>query len=260
MKLSLAGWSLNEQFMRARNGLRLLDFPKVARRRFGLDAIEPNNIFFESTSQKYLLELKKCARDEGVHILNIAVDEPFDMCDGGWQGRRAVNGYAWWIPIAAELGCKAIRANSGGGHIKAFKPTHFQTCAENFAALAERARPLGVRILMENHWGLSADPDRMLKVRKLSGNAFDFLADFGNWPKEIPRYAALKKIMPHAHAVHAKIYKIDARGRHPAFDLGRCVQIARTAGYDDYLGIEYEGGGNQDSGVKYAIRELRKFI
>ncbi len=260
MKLSLAGWSLNERFMQKRNALRLLDFPKVARSRFGIDAIEPNNIFFESTTLKYLRELKKCARNEGVSILNIAVDEPFDMCQGGWLGRRAVNGYAWWIPIAAELGCTAIRANSGGGDARSYSSAQFQACADNFANLADRARPLGIRIVMENHWGLSGDPDRMLKVRKMSSNAFDFLVDFGNWPKTLDRYAALEKIMPYAHAVHAKIYQIDANGRHPSFNLGRCVQIAKSAGYDGFLGIEYEGGGNQDEGVRRAMRELKKFI
>ncbi len=260
MKLSLAGWSLHHQFMRKNRPLRLLDFPKVARRRFGIDALELNHPFFEDTSAAYLRELKKRARGEGVRFLNIAVDEPYDLCADGWQGRRAVNAYGWWIPVAAELGCSAIRANSGGGDIKKFTPHHLRACAENFAELARRARPHGIRIVMENHWGLSSDPERMLKVRRLAGGVFDFLPDFGNWPEGADKYAALQKVMPFAHAVHAKIKDIGADGSHPAFDLGRCVQIAKAAGYDGCLGIEYEGKGDEDTGVRRAVRELKKFI
>jgi sugar phosphate isomerase/epimerase len=260
MQLSLAGWSLNRQFRNDRRSLALLDFPKVARRRFGLEAIEPNNIFFASTSAKYLRELKKRARGEGVKILNIAVDEAHDMCAAGWLGRRAVNAYAWWIPVAAELGCTAIRANSGGGQIKKFAPADLRACAENFAALAARAKPYRVRIVMENHWGLSSCPNRMLKVRKLAGGCFDFLPDFGNWPDGVDKYAALAKVMPFAKAVHAKIKDIGPDGSHPAFDLGRCIQIAKAAGYNGWLGIEYEGKGDEDTGVRRAVRELKKYL
>lgn len=237
----------------------MLDFPKAARQ-LGVDAIEPNNLFFESTSPSYLREFKKRARSEGVSILNIAVDETYDMCATGWEGRRAVNAYAWWIPVAAELGCSAIRANSGGGKIKKFKRSDLEHCSANFRALAERARPHKIRIVMENHWGLSSDPQRMILTRKLSGNTFDFLPDFGNWPEKVARYKALEQIMPFAHAVHAKIRDIGPEGSHPAFDLGRCVQIAKSAGYDGYLGIEYEGKGDELTGIRRAIRELKKFI
>lgn len=260
MKLSLAGWSLNRQFRHPRRPLALLDFPKVARRRFGLEAIELNNVFFAETSAKYLRELTRRARGEGVAILNIAVDEAYDLCASGWMGRRAVNAYGWWISVAAELGCAAIRANSGGREIQEFIPSVLRACAENFAALAARAKPYGLRIVMENHWGLSACPDRMLRVRKLAGNCFDFLPDFGNWPKGVDGYAALAKIMPFAKAVHAKVKEIASDGSHPAFDLGRCVEIARAAGYQGWLGIEYEGAGEENTGIRRAIRELRKYL
>jgi L-ribulose-5-phosphate 3-epimerase len=262
MKLSLACWSLNRQFGRKKQPLRLLDMPKIARQRFGIEALELNNVFFADTRSKYLKDLKRRARSEGVKLLNIAVDESYDLCEGSWRGQHAVNAYAWWIPVAAELGCNAIRANSGGKDVKQFTNEHFKNCAEHFAELAERGRPYKIKILMENHGGLSADPERMLKVRKLSGNAFEFLPDFGNWPKEVNTYSALEKIMPHAHAVHAKVIDIKANGTHKDFDLGRCVQIAKSAGYDGYLGIEYHSwiGASDDEGVKRAKRELLKYI
>ncbi|MCC7518943.1 MAG: sugar phosphate isomerase/epimerase [Verrucomicrobiae bacterium] len=260
MQLSLAGWSLCRQFIQDRRPLTLLDFPKVARRRFGIAAVELNNVFFADTSAKYLRELNRRAKGEGVTLLNIAVDEAYDMCSRGWLGRRAVNAYAWWISVAAELGCSAIRANSGGGQIKKFSSGDLRACAENFAALAARAKPYRVRIVMENHWGLSSCPERMLKVRRLAGGCFDFLPDFGNWPEGTDKYAALSKIMPFAKAVHAKIKDIAADGSHPAFDLGRCVQVAKASGYDGWLGIEYEGKGDADTGIRRAVRELKKYL
>src|SRR6185436_7696017 len=115
MKISLAGWSLNRRFRAQQNALTLLDFPRVARQEFDLHAIELNSPFFASRDKRYLTELDEAALGEGVDLLNIAVDGEGDLCDSDRAAReRAIENNAVWLPVAAHLGCYAIRVNTGG--------------------------------------------------------------------------------------------------------------------------------------------------
>ena len=66
--------------------------------------------------------------------------------------------------------------------------------------------------------------------------------------------------MPFAGAVHAKVKAIDQNLDHPAFDLAWCVRIVREAGYRGYLGIEYEGPGDEAEAVRLAIRKLQPMV
>jgi sugar phosphate isomerase/epimerase len=265
MDLSLAGWSLQRLFRRSENPLKLTDFARFSKEQFGITALELNNIFFESTDPKYLSELRASAEDAGCRLLNIAVDEQGDLSNTNHLHREiAILNYARWIPVAAEIGCSAIRANSGGKDLSNPQAS-LQACIESFRRLCDIARPLGVAVLMENHWGLSSDPEAMVRLMEAvesshGKGAIGTVPDFGNWPKEIDRIAALKRILPYAQAVHAKVMDIDESLAHPAFDLEACVRATRESGYKGYLGIEYEGSGDCVEGVKRASRKLRGLI
>ncbi|HYN90008.1 MAG TPA: TIM barrel protein, partial [Ardenticatenaceae bacterium] len=155
-RISLAGWSLHRRFQDKVNPLRLLDFARVAREEFGFDAIELNNVFFESTSPDYLSELRRRAESEGVDMLNIAVDGCGDM-SSAQEWRDAVQQHLPWLDAAAALGCTAIRANTGGKDALSTAEA-LEVAKESFAALASEGAARGVAVVIENHWGLSTDP------------------------------------------------------------------------------------------------------
>ncbi|HEY8665046.1 MAG TPA: sugar phosphate isomerase/epimerase family protein [Tepidisphaeraceae bacterium] len=266
MKLSLAGWSLNQLFLaKPEPKLKLLDFPAFTRDNFGIDAIELNSPFFESREPDYLNKLMAAAEKAGVKLLNIAVDEKGDLASDDDAERTAgVANYARWIPVAKEIGCSAIRANSGGKNISD-RDRAIKQCIDSFRKLADEGEKHDVTILMENHWGLSSDADSIVRVMQgveetHGEGSIGTLPDFGNWPDDADRYASLEKIMPWAEAVHAKVLDIDENLEHPKFDLAKCVAIAREGGYDWYLGIEYEGAGECVEGVKRAVKKLSGLI
>ncbi|HEX8324933.1 MAG TPA: sugar phosphate isomerase/epimerase family protein [Tepidisphaeraceae bacterium] len=266
MKLSLAGWSLQKLFWAKENALKLVDFPAFTRDTFGLHAIELNNHFFESTRPPYLDQLRLAAESAGVEMLNIAVDEHGELSsfDSGARAIALAN-YSRWIHIAAYLGVKAVRANSGGVNAPHHKAA-VECCVDSFRRLCDIGRPYGVQVLIENHTGLSFDPafvvELVRRVRLTHGDdAIAVLADFGNWPDSVDRYAALAEVLPYASAVHAKVNDIDDRLRHHRFDHARCVDLCREAGYDGYLGIEYEGDTAEPiEGVRRGIRRLRQIL
>ena len=269
MKLSIAGWSLWRHFRQQEiPALALVDFAAVVREKFDIDAVELNSPFFESTDAGYLRSVVAAADKAGVKLLNIAVDEKGDLSSDDVAARQlGLESYGRWIDVAAAMGIAAIRCNSGGKTITD-KQLGERHCIESFTRLAERGANAGVRILIENHWGISSDPDVVYRivtgVRKAVGDQhMAALPDYGNWPPEVDRYAALERTLPLAGAVHAKVLEVtEAGGRleHSAFDLARCVALTRAAGYDGYLGIEYEGPAPQFDGVAKAVALMRGLI
>jgi sugar phosphate isomerase/epimerase len=245
--------------------LKLLDFPKVTKEKFGLDAVELNSPFFESRDAKYLKELVTAAQRSGVTLLNIAVDEKGDVSSEDESKRKqGLAAYGAWIPVAKAIGCGAIRCNSGGRDVTD-RNAAVAHCIDSFRRLADDGQKHGVTILMENHGGISSDADIIVHImealRQSHGrDAVGTMPDFGNWPDTADRYASLAKIMPFAKAVHAKVMEIDAQLNHPKFDHARCIRIARDSGYGGYLGIEYEGTGEPNEGIRRAIKKLAPLV
>lgn len=259
MKISLAGWSLHRKFYDKENPLKLIDFAEFAKTKFAIEAIELNNIFFESTEKEYLEELNVEAKLSGVVMLNIAVDNHGNLISENPDERiEAIERVRPWFSIAKSLGMTAIRANTGGG----VNPPEqeIQWAIESFSKLAQIGEQNGIKILIENHGGLSANPDNIVAVIEGVGSEWiGTLPDFGNFADDI-RYIGLEKIAPYAHSVHAKMYDFNNEGEETKIDINRCITILRNSGYDGFLGIEYEGEGDEIVGIKKAVALLKKYI
>jgi len=86
-------------------------------------------------------------------------------------------------------------------------------------------------VIIENHGGFGSMPDKLISLVKRVGHPrFGTLPDFGNFPPEIDRFEAVKKLMPYARAVSAKSYDFAPDGSHPAFDMDRMVETLLAAG------------------------------
>ena len=261
MKISLAGWSLHRRFRAQQSQLTLLDFPRVARQEFDIHAVELNSPFFASRDKRYLTELDEVAMGEGVDLLNIAVDGMGDLCDPDRAARkRAIENNAAWLPIAAHLGCTAIRVNTGGVGRENDRDALLWVI-DAYLELAERGRKAGIVVLIENHGGISSNPDNIIQiVEAMNSPWIGTLPDFGNFSPGVDRYDALEKLMPYAAAVHAKMYEFNDQGLESKIDIPRCCQIAEKANFGGYLGIEFEGEGDDHDGVLKARSLIEKCI
>ena len=260
MKLSIAGWSLNKAF---RDGsLKLLDFPDLAKKEFGLDAVEFNSPFFESRDDKYLRDLRKRADKAKVKVIGIAVDGMGDFTHDDPAERAAVlERMSEWFHVAKTVGSPAFRVNSGGKATAENAAVQLERCIEGYGKLAERGKKEGITVLIENHGGLSADPDNIVKLLKaVNSPFFKTCPDFGNFPKEV-RIEGYRKIAPFAFMCHAKTHEFDKDGNEIGVGVvPQCVQALKEIGFDGYLSIEYEGKGDQIQGVHDSIKLLKKLI
>lgn len=238
LHISLAAWSLHRAFF-----ARELDQLGMVRlcEDLGIPGFEMVNTFFPSPQYLYLRRLRSEAEDRGIRLLLIMCDGEGDMAatERGERLQAAVN-HRRWVDIAAVLGCHSIRCNVRGD--ESDPAAMRERAAESFRGLLEYAQGSGLRILIENHGGLSSDPDWLVSFVELVGDPLlGTLPDFGNFPEGTDRYRAVEKMMPYAGAVSAKCYDFDADGNETTIDFARMLGIVRTASYEGYVGIEYEG-------------------
>ncbi len=272
LRLSLAQWSLHRAIFSGR--LRSEDFPVVARRDFGIDAVELVSQILRSARPEPIAEIRRRAAGEGVKVLLIMVDDVGDLSHPKPRARkRAVSNHFPWIEAAARLGGHAVRINSGGegrlppktAWLRGSAPELrecIQRCAESCASLAEFARPFGISVLLENHGGLSSNAEALVQVVKASGSPeVGLLPDFGNFPAGVDRYAAVRTMLPHARALSAKTFDFAPDGLETTIDFPRMMGLVSESGYSGYVGIEYEGDRlPEDEGIRRSKLLLDRWI
>jgi sugar phosphate isomerase/epimerase len=256
-RISLAQWSLHRT-IRA-GDLDHLDFASVARREFGIEAVEYVNTFFKDRAREaaYLAEMNRRAAGEGVtqHLI---------MCDG--EGRlgdpdaarraQAVENHRKWLDAARTLGCVTIRVNAAS---EGSFDEQQRLAADGLARLTTFGDAAGINVVVENHGGLSSDGRWLSGVMRLVDHPrCGTLPDFGNF-YEYDRYQGVADLMPFAKAVSAKTHDFDADGNETTKDYRRLMRIVTSAGYHSWVGIEYEGTRLEErEGIASTLRLLER--
>jgi L-ribulose-5-phosphate 3-epimerase len=261
-KISLAQWSLHRHFLK-KEIETTLDFPIIARREFGIDAVEYVNQFLKDKAQdiEFLKELKNRSNSAGVKNLLIMCDDEGKLGAKSKEERvTTVENHRKWIDAAEILGCHSIRVNAEGDGSPLEQKNQI---VESLLRLAGYAKGKGISIIIENHGGLSSNPVWLLEVIKETNNPLlGTLPDFGNFPEGINIYESVRKMMPFAKGVSAKSYNFDEYGNETKIDYDRMMGIVISSGYHGYVGIEYEGENpNEYEGIrktKALLERIRK--
>ena len=262
--ISLAQWSLHKKLFAKE--MDNLDFPAMAKNTYGISVVEYVNQFFKDKAkdEKYLAELLKRCNDNGVknHLI---------MCDGeGEMGspdakvrNEAVENHYKWVDAAKYLGCVTIRVNAfGTGSAEEVQ----KSAAESLSKLGEYAAKTGINVIVENHGGYTSNGEWLAGVMKKVGRKnVGTLPDFGNfcikreggaqWGakciEEYDRYKGVGEMMPYAKGVSAKTHDFDDQGNCIETDYLKMLKVVKAAGFNGYMGIEYEGDKlSEDEGIK----------
>ncbi|NND98843.1 MAG: TIM barrel protein [Pirellulaceae bacterium] len=255
-KISLAEWSLHRTLRDKSKNLTNLDFPRVTKEEFGIDAVEYVNQFFKdkATDTKYLSDLNQRCDDTGVKSLLIMVDGEGRLGDPNAEARtKAVENHYKWVDAAKTLGCHSIRVNAGSQGEYAEQQ---KLAADGLRRVSEYAKPQGLNVIVENHGGLSSNGQWLAGTIKMVGmDNCGTLPDFGNFrigkDEMYDRYQGVKELMPFAKAVSAKSHDFDDEGNETNTDFFKMMGIVLEHGYHGYVGIEYEGGNDSEyDGIK----------
>ena len=203
----------------------------------------------------------------GTACQHISNNAPRDICEPDAEKRTAgIEVAKKWLDGAKILGAKSMRVNSGGPRIapaavatadypKADElAVYLRHCIESFKAMADYGSKVGVKVTLENHWGLTANPIHIRIIVDEVGSPFcEASPDFCNWEHEYLMYNGLKALAPYAKTnVHAKYWN-----RWKDNDVKRSVRIMREAGFDGTFALEYEDGPwDGVEGSKYLYKEV----
>lgn len=175
-----------------------------------------------------------------------------------------------WLDACAQIGAKTMRVNTGGPRIvpQATATTgyprndeivkYIRNAVTSFREMADHGGKVGVKVTLENHWGLSADPTNMRIILDEVNHPYcEASPDFCNWEHEYLLYHGLQIVMPYTHTtVHAKYWD-----RWQNVDLGRCVEILNHAGYKGIIALEYEDGPwDGVEGARHMLGEILKAL
>lgn len=256
-KISLAQWSLHKTLQQKK--LDNLDFAKVTKEKFGIEAVEYVNQFFKDKANDaaYLAEMKKRTSDLGVTNVLIMIDGEGALGDVDEQKRnKAVENHYKWVDAAKYLGCHSIRVNAG---TTADYEEGKKLAADGLRRLSEHAKPLDMNVIVENHGGLSSNGKWLAETIRLTGMSnCGTLPDFGNF-YEYDRYQGVTDLMPFAKAVSAKSYDFNEAGEDTKIDFLKMMKIVMDANYHGWVGIEYEGSKmSEDDGIIATKKLLEK--
>lgn len=244
-----------------------LEFPRVAREQFGIEGLEFVNGLWEAPTQGYVSRLKRNMRDTGTQcVLIMCDDEGYMGAADRAERMRAADNHRKWVDITAELGGHSIRTNMYPGQKQPSSPAETEAflghCADSFARLCEYGESRNVNVIIENHGGISSDAEVVVRLMKMvKSKRIGTLPDFGNFPKEADKYEAVRKMMPYAKGVSMKCYDFSPDARETTIDMDRMMKIVEEAGYNGWVGIEYEGTRLPEfEGIMAAVRCLQRYL
>ena len=220
------------------------------------------------SSRKWLDRLAGQLAKTGTAVHHISNNAPTGMSGPEEEARQAGLDVARkWLDAAAVRGAKTMRVNSGGptflpaavrgpdGYPKneEIEP-YLRTCIESFKAMADYGAKRNVKVTLENHWGLTANPANMCIILDGVNHPFcEASPDFANWEHESMIFSGLKIVAPYTHTtVHAKHWD-----RWTTNDLQRSTRIMRDSGFTGKFALEYESGPWEPvEGVRHMLKEV----
>ena len=261
-KLSLAQWSLHNAIQKG--DLNPYDFAAKAKE-LGFEGIEYVNQLYKDVTEakdknsalkQFIAQSNAQAKVHGVENILIMIDGEGDLAVPSVSKRnKAIENHKTWVEVAAAMGCHSIRINLFGERDEqAWKAQS----AESMRKLGEFAAPYKVNIIVENHGYLSSNAALVMEMLdEVNQSNCGTLPDFGNFclerkggerwgancVKEYDRYKGVEELMPRAFAVSAKSHDFDAQGNETNTDYLRMLKLVKSAGYNGFIGVEYEGSG-----------------
>jgi sugar phosphate isomerase/epimerase len=287
---SNGGWS--QQQMKEKYGeITMLDFPQFTKDTFpgvtrmdifsGLfgnvtdDTMYAGRTFdpMSPSGRKWLDQLAGKLVTTGTKVQHISNNAPTNLAGPDDALRKAgVEVAKRWLEGCAVLGVKSMRMNSTSALGPGIRPNAIPRSSdgyprnldiipllngaiESYKEMADFGGNLGIRVTIENHWGLAADPMNIRIILDTVNHPYcEASPDFCNWEHEYMLFNGLKALAPYSHTnVHAKYW--DRWG--DKNDVQRSTRIMLAGGFKGTFALEYEEGPlNGIEGAKYLYKEV----
>ncbi|HEY3940081.1 MAG TPA: TIM barrel protein [Bryobacteraceae bacterium] len=229
--------------------------------------------------RKWLDKLASNCVKNGTKVQHISNDSPINLAAFGSSENNELRlagvaiGKRWIEGLSkAGVGMKSMRMNSPSSLGPSIRPSavphgpgdgyprdidivpQLAAAIESYKEMADFGGNYNVRVTLENHWGLAADP-MMIRtiVDEVNHPYCEASPDMCNWEQKYMLFNGLKALAPYAHTnVHAKYWD-----RWDTNDIQRSTRILLAHGYKGTFAAEYERGPwDQVEGCRYVMKEV----
>ena len=226
-----------------------------------LDGTELTAYYFpKEITTDYLLSLKERTYRLGLDISGTAIGNDFCVVDPEKREQQLAMTRAW-IDHSAVLGAPCIRIFAGQVPKGDTEDAARARCVEGINESLRYAATKGVALALENHGGITATPEQLLKIVDAVSPSpwFGVNFDGGNFRTEDP-YADLAKIAPYAINAQVKVEITPAGGKKEPADMAKVINILREAGYRGFVTLEYEASDDPFTFIPEHLKTLRRLI
>jgi L-ribulose-5-phosphate 3-epimerase len=197
-------------------------------------------------SRDTLNELRSARLRAGTQLVCWAIDTDLTIADAATR-RAQLAHIGTAIEAARFLGAPLLRITIGG---KEGDSDAVGRAIDALRVVLPAAIAGGVKLAIENHFGLSADPRALVEIiTALNSPHVGVCLDLGNF-REGEAEQDIELLAPYAIHVHCKSHSFGADGEETKINYCAAMQALRAAGYDGRLSIEFEGDGNPADGIR----------
>jgi sugar phosphate isomerase/epimerase len=243
--------------------LDLLTAPKYIADQVGIHNVEIWAPHFEDLSIDYCRQIKATAAAAGSRIVNVQLDvlnpPDYDLQAANDSERvRSIAFVKEWMDRTAAVGAPHLRVNPGG---RPGDPVP-ERVIDSYRQLAAYGKTINVKVLVENHTGLSRPIPGCIEIVKRVNDPFcRALSDWGNTPaaSQTARVEALTQMFPLIEFVSAKEVDFDEQNRHISYDIVPIIEATEASGYRGIYSIEL-WGDRHPVNVVSAVKDMMQTV
>jgi L-ribulose-5-phosphate 3-epimerase len=240
----------------------------------GFDGVEILQRQLTETTPAALMEIKRRAQALGMPLMGYSTHQGFISPDAE-KRKKNVDLTIECLEQAYTLGIPTMRVNTGTwGTRKDFddlmahrgqeEPVAgytdedgFKWAIESYQLLAREAEKRGVVMGLENHWGLGRTPEGVKRVVEgVNSPWLRVTLDTGNFLED--PYQKLASLAPLCVLLQTKTYYGEGQWYTLDIDYAKVSEVFRTAGYQGWVSLEFEGKEETRSGIAKSLEMLRK--
>lgn len=260
IKLSLNAYSFNTPLREGKTNLEeVLDF--CARENF--DGADLTGYYFPGhparPSKEYISRIKKRAYHLGIGISGTGVRNDFATPD--LEKRRAdILHVQEWLEVAAELGAPALRVFAGRELADgASRPEAVDRVVEGLQICAEKARELGVVMVLQNHAEFLKTADQVKEIlARVDSEWLALNLDIGSFPVQDP-YSEIEVVAPYSTTWQIKEF-VHVGDEQVPTDLDRVMKILKDVAFRGYILLETLGPGDPWIRVPQFLARVREAL
>jgi sugar phosphate isomerase/epimerase len=210
-------------------------------------------------SRANLRQLQQNAQTHGATFITWTLNNDFAVPAHHWLAQRLY--LARGLAAAELLGVVLLRLNFGGqADTPAEADVRIRQRLTKFAQHALSRLP-HLAITVENHWGVSSDPDRHIRLldEVAAGLPSRLQPRFGacfdpaNLPESEERRRWWAALAARANHYHYKVVGFDETGQEVGLPHGELLGLLRGVGYHGRVTLEFAGDGSPAEGIAKSV-------